>query len=356
MEGKDGRTERATSKKRSEERSNGNLCVSQEVTSCCTLICGIIGVRMMVPNMFQVLIDNMKDMFAFNRVGDWSGARIQDWLMSGCVMTGLVLLPVFAGVVVGTVSGNMIQTKPYFSTKALKFRWNALNPVSGIKKLFSVQSLVDLGVSLLKVALIVFVAYMVVRNKANYLPTLTQMESILTVQWLLGLVFKLAAWVLFLFISIALIDWCFRKYQYEKGIMMTKEEVKDEMKQQEVNPVVKRALGKKMRELSMLRMMAAVPKANVIITNPTHVAIALQYDPDTMTAPKVVAKGLRLVAQRIKKIARQNNVPIVENPPLARAIYKSVKVGREIPSKFYEAVASVLAYLHKIGRGIRVKG
>jgi flagellar biosynthetic protein FlhB len=355
MEGKDGKTERATPKKRSDARSKGNVCLSQDVTTCCVLLCGLIGMRLMVPQMFVLLQQNMRDSFALDRVGEWSGDRIQTWMISSCMLMLRVMSPVMVGVVIGTVSGSMLQTKPFFSMKALKMKFSGLNPVTGIGKLFSMQSVVGLGTSLLKVALIMFVAYKVVGNHTAVLYSMPEMPSILSVQWVLGLIFKLTAWVVFLFISIALIDWIHKRYQHEKGIMMTKQEVKDEIKQQDVNPIVKRALAKKRLELSVLRMMSAVPSADVIVTNPTHVAIAIQYDPENMNAPRVVAKGLRLVAKRIKKIALKNNIPIVERPPLARAIYKSVKVGNEIPSKFYEAIATVLAYLHKIGRGIGTK-
>jgi flagellar biosynthetic protein FlhB len=355
VEGKDGRTERATGKKRSEERSKGNVCLSQEVTACCVLVCGVIGVRLMVPQMFESLQVNMKDMFTFNRVGEWSGTLTQSWLVGNCLLMGKILFPVFAAVLVGSVSGNMIQTGPFFHTGALKMRWGACNPVKGMKTFFSLQSIVRLGISLLKICLIVFVAYKVMSKDLAVLITLPQMPGVLSVQWVLGMIFKMTFWILFLFVAIALLDWVFKKRKFEQSIMMTKQEVKDEMKQQEVSPIVKRALAKKMRELSLHRMMAAVPDASVIITNPTHVAIAIKYDPENMGAPRVVAKGLRLVAERIKKIALHNNIPIVERPPLARAIYKSVKVGQEIPSNFYEAVATVLAYLHKIGRGIRMK-
>jgi len=158
--------------------------------------------------------------------------------------------------------------------------------------------------------------------------------------------------VVVLYIIIAVIDWYYRDYRYEYNLLMTKQEVKDEHKQQEQNPIIKQAQRKKMRQVSAAGMMAAVPKATVVITNPTHVAVALEYESDSMGAPKVVAKGLRLMAERIKAVARENNVPIIEKPELARALYKNVEIGKEIPAQFYEAVAELLAYLHRLGRKV----
>jgi flagellar biosynthetic protein FlhB len=158
------------------------------------------------------------------------------------------------------------------------------------------------------------------------------------------------AWaVTVLAIIIAILDFIYQKRKHEKSLMMTKEEVKEERKSQEPNPQLKKVQMRKMRELTMMRMMAAVPDSTVVVTNPTHVAVAIQYDPETMKAPRVVAKGLRLVAERIKRIARENDVPIIEKPPLARKLYKEVKVGREVPSGLYGAIAELLAYLYKIG-------
>jgi flagellar biosynthesis protein FlhB len=351
LEGKDGRTERATPRKRSQERNRGNMCISQEVTALLTLACGVLGVRLAVPDMYRYFLEDMRELFSFARLADcWTGKSVQEWTMQGGQMAGLVMAPILCGVLIGAVSGSMMQTKPYFSMGAFRMKLGGLNPVKGFSKLFSVQSAINMGLSLLKVMLIVFVAWKVLASEIAVLYMLPQMSGALSVKWVLGLVFKLVCWVLALFIVVALLDWIWKKRQYEKGIMMTKEEVKDEHKQQEVSPVVKRALSKRMRELSMLRMMSAVPNASVVITNPTHVAVALQYDPEKMDAPRVVAKGLRLVAERIKQVARKHNVPVIEKPELARAIYKSVKVGRQIPSNFYEAVATVLAYLHKLGR------
>jgi flagellar biosynthetic protein FlhB len=174
-------------------------------------------------------------------------------------------------------------------------------------------------------------------------------------RWLFLLVYRLALTVCVAAIAIAALDWILKKRQYEKSIMMTKQEIRDEFRQNESSPLVRKAMVRRMRQLTVSRMMAAVPNANVIVTNPDHVAVAIEYDARTMSAPKVTAKGLRLMAERIKKVAREHNVPIVRRPETARALYKYVKVGHQVPSQFFRAVAEVLAYLHKLGRHVGLK-
>jgi len=353
MEDKDGKTEKATPKRRREEREKGNVCVSQEVVTVITLIIGLLAVRMFVPGFYEEARSSMVSAFSFARLETWDAAYVTAWLGNsmgfiGKLMSVLLFPIIFAGVV-----SSMVQTGPMYCPEAMEMKFTSLNPVSGLKSLFSMQSVVNLLISIVKVALVVYVAYMVFKDNYMTMLGLASVPVGAAAAWAFGTIFTLTMKVMAVFVIIAALDWWFRWAKYEKSIMMSKQEVQDENKQQDVNPVVKRAQHKKFRELSLLRMMSEVPNATVVVTNPTHVAIAIQYDPDKMAAPKVIAKGLRLVAERIKRIARENNVPVIEKPELARALYKHVKLGSEIPSKFYEAVAAVLAYLHKIGRGLK---
>ncbi len=352
MEGKDGKTESATPKKRKEEREKGNVCTSQEVITVITLIVGFLALRMFVPLFYEESRSSMASAFAFERLGTWTGPYLATWFASSMVSLGKLMSLLLVPVVLAGVISSLVQTGPMYSPEAMELKFGSLNPLNGLKSLFSAHSVVNMVLSILKVALVVYVAYMVFSEKAMTILGLANVPVGAAAAWMFSTIFTLTMKVMTVFAVVAVLDWWFRWYKFEKSIMMTKQEVHDETKQQDVNPVVKKAQHKKFRELSLLRMMSEVPNATVVVTNPTHVAIAIQYDPEKMAAPRVVAKGLRLVAERIKRIARENNVPVIEKPELARALYKHVRVGSEIPSKFYEAVASVLAYLHKIGRGL----
>jgi flagellar biosynthetic protein FlhB len=351
MEGKDGRTERATAKRRNDERQKGHLCVSQEITTVLVLLLGFLGIRYAVVNSMDKISMLYLEVLRVPVGGLWSPELVQQWFIGGCIFTAMLLVPVFVPTIIGSVIANMSQTGPYYSLKTLEWKFGALNPVNGAKHLFSTKSLITFVMSMMKAFLVMFVIYLVLRSRLDEVAHLSALAPAEGIEWTFRLIYKMAMIVIFLFIIIAAIDWCIKKYQYEKGMMMTKKEVEDERKQQEPSPIVKKNQMKKMRELSLSRMMAAVPKASVVITNPTHVAVALEYDATNMGAPKIVAKGLRLVAQRIKRIARENGVPVIERPEVARDLYKNVKVGQEIPSRFYGVIAEILAYLYKMGQG-----
>jgi flagellar biosynthetic protein FlhB len=351
MEGKDGRTERATPKRRHEERKKGNVCISHEVVTIAVLLLAFIGLRWSVPYDGTLLsgawVELMRMPVGANEV--WDAQKVQTWFVKGTIFMIPLMGPVALLTLAGSVVANMAQTGPFFSAEALRCRYTFLNPVNGLRQMFSVMSLFNMGLAFLKVLLIVGTLYLLLRDKVPLLVSLTWLSPELFGGWLLRLLFKVAMVVTCLFVVVAAFDYAFQKYKYEQSIMMTKKEVEDEHRNQETPPVVKGAQRRKMRELTLSRMMAAVPTATVVVTNPTHVAVALEYDPENMSAPKVTAKGLRLVAERIKRIARENDVPVIERPELARGLYKHVKVGREIPFTLFGAVAEVLAYLYKLG-------
>ena len=351
MEGKEGRTEPATAKRRDERRKKGDLCVSMEIVTISTLFLGFLGLRWAVPRMGGQLVDMWREMSRIPVGADvtWDASKIQEWFRSGTMFLGLLLAPIVVPTTLGTIIANMAQTGPNLSTEALAPKFNLLNPVNGIRQLFSTNTLFSMGMDLLKMLLIACVLYVILRNQFATIMTLSSWSLDSFEFWLFRLLFMTAMSVVSVFIVLAGIDYAYRHHTYEKNMMMTKKEVEDERKNQELPAVVKGAQRKRMRDLTMLRMMAAIPEANVIITNPTHVAVAIQYDPAKMSAPRVVAKGLRLVAQRIKEIAKEHDVPIIEKPEVARSLYKNVKVGHQIPSQFFGAVAEILAYLYKLG-------
>ena len=351
MEGRDGQTERATPKRREEQRRKGNLCVSQEVITVFVLALSFLGLRWSVPVIGDRLLVFFGHVSRLSIGGTWNVSLIQQWFLAGLTFMGALMAPVFIMVFVGTLAANLVQTGAYFSTETLSLKFGELNPANGFKRLFSTQSLFDLALSALKVVLIIFVVYLVVRKRVVEIMSLPALTTGAAAAWMFGLMFRMSMTVVVLFALLAVADWCFKKRKYERGMMMTKKEVEEERKNQESSPMVRGALRRKMRELTMSRMMAAIPQASVVITNPTHVAVALEYDPEAMQAPKVTAKGLRLVAERIKDIAAEHNVPILERPEIARELYKHVKVGKEVPSRLYGAVAEILAYLYRLDQG-----
>jgi flagellar biosynthetic protein FlhB len=223
-----------------------------------------------------------------------------------------------------------------------------LNPVQGVKRMVSANSLFELGKAFIKIGLVGTVAYLTVSGAVGKIFSLVMADPHDAVHSLKGVLLNLGFRVGLLMLILALVDYLFQRWQFEKRIRMTKAEVKEEQKQMEGDMLVKGRVRAMQRQILRRRMMQKVPDADVVITNPTHLAVALQYVPEHMFAPRVVAKGARLIAEKIKEIAREHDVPIVENKPLAQALYKGIEVGQEVPAELYSAVAEILAYVYRL--------
>lgn len=352
MEGKEGQTEKATAHRRRKERKKGNLPISQETSSVIVLLISAVFLRYGFPSYVsgarQMIRISILDVSAGPH---WTGAFAQDLYWRGLSGVLVTLAPFLGGVLLAGVVASIGQTGPYFSWSAFQIGGlKALNPVKGAKKLFSMKSVVTLFMTLAKIGLIALVIGLFWRRQWPVLAQLPALELVPVIGWVGRNIYFTVLLVVILAVIIAVIDIVITRRRHERQMMMTKQEVKDERKQREVPHEVKRKQSKKMRELTMSRMIAAVPDATVVVTNPTQVAVALRYDPARMDAPIVVAKGMRLRAERIRDLARAHGVPLVERPPLARALYRHVPVGRSIPATLFEAVAEVLAYLHRLGR------
>lgn len=356
MEGKDGRSERATSKRRQDQRSKGNLAVSQEVISVAVLL----GATILLRKGFPMYLSGTRDLLQTTCLNiaareTWSGIGLQTLYWKGLFAILQRMAPLLLGIVTIGIVSSVGQTGPYFSWQAFQAGGlKALDPVKGCKRLFSTKSLTTLGMTLLKIALICGIIELVWHAKWFSVAQLGEFSLESSVLWIGNRLYLTLMSVSALAIALAALDIVITRRQHEKNMMMTKQEVKDERKQYEMKPEVKRAQYRKMRALTFSRLVAEVPKSTVIITNPTRVAIAIRYEPATMDAPKVVAKGLRLRAKRIRELAKAHGIPIVERPPLARTLYRTVPVGRAIPASLFEGVAEVLAYLHRLGH--RLKG
>src|SRR3989339_113969 len=231
MEGKDGRTEPATAKKRGEARNEGNVCVSPEVVSLFVLLLALLSLRIMVPSFFQTIGAMIFNAASFEDLHGWNAEKVTSWFNTGCISIGFMVAPVFIAVIAGTVIATLIQTGPIISTKALRFKPGAFNPLNNIKSLFSFQSIVNIFISALKVILVCLVVYLMTRNHVEVLLSLHNFSTIDSLQWALKLIFRISMTIVVVFVGVAAIDWVYKKYQYEKGLMMKKEEVKEGMKQ-----------------------------------------------------------------------------------------------------------------------------
>lgn len=264
-----------------------------------------------------------------------------------------IAAPVLGAVLVVGLLINYLQVGVLFTLKPLTPKFNNINPISGFQKLFSRRSAIEFVKSLVKLFLIGWIAYMGVKGALPQLVPTMDMPGVEPLKFVGQLTMKILDWILFALAALALLDYLYQKWEYEESLKMTKQEIRDEFKQSEGDPMIKARIRQIQREMARRRMFEAVPRADVVITNPTHVAVALEYKPG-MQAPVVLAKGERVIAERIKETARRHNVPVVENPPLARALLKQCPVGMPISPDLFEAVAEVLAFVYRMNK--RAKG
>lgn len=349
------KTESATPKRRSEEREKGNVPKSRELPAVAVML-GVFGVMYLTSeHMMGGLIAVFRDFLTVpaSRVNSVDG--VHTMLNDLFLRSGGILFPTFAGTVLFAVASNVAQTGFLFTMEPLRPNFNKLNPVAGVQKLFSPQSLAELAKAVMKFAFIGFVAWRVIRREIPFLPEIIEKtpEEIIVYFLRVGSSILLQCGLLLLFLAAG--DYAFQRWSFEKGIRMSKEEVKEEYRQQEGDPAVKARIRSIQREKARRRIMQEVPTADVVITNPTHFSVALRYERGSSEAPKVVVKGADLMALRIREIAEESGVPIVERPPLARALYRDVDEGQEIPCELYQAVAEVLAFVYRL-RGRNLAG
>ncbi|MGI6066004.1 MAG: flagellar biosynthesis protein FlhB [Bacillota bacterium] len=261
-----------------------------------------------------------------------------------------LLMPIFLSAFLAALVSNLVQVGFVVSGESLKPKWERLNPIQGFKRMFSLKTIIELVKNLLKVTVILLVALLVVKKEIATV-LMTSLSHCFQGFHLGGrIAFSLAAAVIIAFTVIAGLDFFYQRYQYRKSLRMTKQEVKDEFKQTEGDPHFKAKVKERQRQIAFRRMTQEVPLATVVVTNPTHYAVALKYRREEMDAPRVVAKGANLAAERIKKIARENNVPILENKPVAQFLYRKVEIGDAIPAELYQAVAEILAVVYRKNR------
>ena len=342
------RTEQATPKRREDARKKGQVPKSRELPSVMVLMAGIsclffIG-AFMVRQLSTLTIHLLKQTGTLSLQPD----NLQSLGLEIIGSTLLILSPILATVFVVSILIHYIQSGAVFSIEILKPEWSKISLSKGIGRVFSKQSLVELVKSLFKILIIGWVAYSTIKKELPHLPLLTGQEPRVVYQSICSITWDLFIKTGLVMMLLAGLDYLYQRWTYEKNLRMTKQEVRDEMKTSEGDPLIKSRIRSVQRQLARKRMMAEVPKADVIITNPTHLAVALSYKSKEMEAPKVVAKGAGLVAGRIIEIGRSHQVPVIENKPLAQILYKTVDLGQVIPSALYQAVADILAYVYRI--------
>ena len=348
------KTEPATAKKLADARKEGQVAKSQELNSAISLIALFVILKIFVSlvgerflGMFQLIYNKIPDII------DESAGGLSVF-MAGKVL-GNVLLTILTtmapflaiGFVIALLS-NVLQIKWKVTTKPMRPKFSKINPLSGFKRIFSKDSLFELVKSIVKVALILYVAYTSIKDHQNELFLVYDIPLLQVVLLVGTIVIDTGLKIALVYIFIGIADFVYQKHKFKEDMKMTKQEVKDEFKNTEGNPEIKGRQRSKMREASQRRMMQSLPSADVVITNPTHYAVAIKYDAQQHSAPVVLAKGEDFLAQRIKEVAKENHVEIVENKPLARMLYANVDVGQEVPPELYQAVAEVLAFVYSL--------
>ena len=340
------KTEEPTAKKRADARKKGQVGKSQDLSAAFVLLTGFFILRILWDYIYTE-VHNYTVYIYTNMLQTIDTETIINIFLGIVLLFTRTALPVMGAILLCGLGINFYQVGLNFNTEAIGFKLDKLNPINGFGRIFSKRSLVELVKSLFKIAIVGFFLFNYLKDEIPFVPNYIFLDLMTCLAKMADLIFAMAFQVIAVIIVLGILDFAYQKWQTTQDLKMTKQEVKDEMKNSEGDPKIKGKIKQKQREMAMARMMQEVPKADVIVTNPTHYAVALKYNKGDV-APVVVAKGQDYVALRIKDIGRENNVVIVENKPLARALYASTEVGDIVPPDLYQAVAEVLAYVYRL--------
>lgn len=343
------KTEQATDARREEFRKRGNVAHTKELASAVMLLAAAGGVyalgRFFFKNLYEVFHYSFgNDMVSLVREGNFTEA------FRFCGTKAIILIAPVMGIAgILAAASSILQIGFLQVEDALSPNFEKVNPIEGFKRVFSLRAVVEALKSILKMGAVGIVLYFLLRGEVHQVPYMLTFSIEQIIGYLGAIVVKLLGGVGAVMLVLALADYFYQRWDLEKKMMMTKQEVKEEHKQREGDPMIKSRIRRIQREMASKRMMADVPKADVIITNPTHIAVVLKYS-DNLPAPQLVAMGADLIAEKIKEIGREHNIPIVENKPLARTIFKTMKIGQVIPRELFVAVAEVLSYVYRLRR------
>ncbi len=342
----DERTEPATPRRRQESRDKGQVARSQDLSAAVLLLAGMLALKAIGPWMWEGLLAFTTSALspeaptALGEVVTFSFLIVEEAIKR----VAPIVITIFIAVVISLYAqvGNLVTLQPLIPSLS------KINPLSGIARLFSIRSVMTAVINVFKLLLVGFVAYLTMRSRSSAVIHAFAVSFYDGFSLGTSLVFDLGIRLAVVLVILALLDFAWQKYRHERDMRMTKEEVKDELRSMEGDPQIKRRRRQAQLQMAMGRLRNDVPTADVVVTNPTHVAIAIRYDADSMIAPQVVAKGADYLALRIREIAKQCGIPIVERRPLARSLYESVEVGQYIPERFYRAIAEILAYIYEL--------
>ena len=348
------KTEQATPKKLQDARKEGQVARSQELSTAVMLLAFFLVVKIFVGFIGNRFLGKFKEIYQVIDVyttDEFGSGMAGAFMRAGLTEVLIICLPVFITAVLVAFVVNVAQVKWQVTTKPLKPKLSKFNPIKGFKKIVSKEKLFELVKDVIKIALIFYVAYSDLLEGAETIGILYDLSLPQAVIYIGDFVINLGIKLSAIYLIVGFADYIYQKLKFKKDLMMSKQEVKDEYKQQEGDPQVKGKIKSKMREVSQRRMMQNLPEADVVITNPTHFACAIKYDKEVSEAPVLIAKGADYLAQKIKDAAKENHIPIVENKPLARMLYYNVDLDSEIPRELYQMTAEVLAYVYKLKNG-----
>ncbi len=351
MKSSEEKTEQATPKQKREARDKGQVAKSEDFNTAMILLSGVLLTLFLGGAIIAQMKDTMGMLCRNLFYEDFNAETFTTLVMHISFKNMNVVLPLMGGFMIVGLIATTSQVGLVFSHKALIPDFKRLNPITGMKNLISRKSLVKTAMSLVKLSIMSGVAYVSIKKDLEPLLELISMRTEAIFSSASGLIFAITLKITIIMLILSFLDLLYQRWQHSKDLMMTKNEVKQEAKQSEGDPLIKSRIKAVQREMSNKRMMQEVPGADVVVTNPTHYSVALKYDASTMESPKVVAKGVDLIALKIREIATNNNIPIVEDRVLARVLYSTIELGGEVPPKLYQAVAKILSYVYQL-RGV----
>lgn len=346
------KTEKATPKKRQDARKKGQVAKSQDISTAFILFFAFILLMVLGGSLKDQMLSMIKVTLNEYMLWDLTEANIHKMFVDFTIRALYFVAPIMLMVAIIGVAANFMQFGFLFSAEAIQFKLEKINPITGAKRIFSIRAIVELFKSILKIAVVGTGAFAVLYMHFDEVLTLSQ-KSVATSLTLIGKVtIQMGLVVSILLIVLAALDFAYQKFEHEKNLRMSKQDIKDEYKTTEGDPKIKSKIKEKQRQMAMQRMMQEIPKADVVITNPTHYAVVLKYDEEKADAPIVVAKGVDYVALKIKQIAKSHDITTIENRPLARGLYAQADIGDVIPEQFFKAVAEILAYVYRLKRKV----